>query len=118
MSYARPVTSRTHRSSIGYSGVVSSRNIRTVPSTAASRPAPPLRAVATTLTRVRRRERLMRRPQPGADEIDVRLRTRPGWCTAMTCPIIPPSDTPSTWADGQPSSSSTATASSAMSRSV
>lgn len=45
----------------------------------------------------------MRRPQPDAAAIDVRLRTRSGWCTAMTCPIIPPADALLALTDGMSS---------------
>ena len=60
------------------------------------------------------------RPYPGSpvcDITDVRLRTRSGWAIARLCAIIPPIDTPSTWARSTPTASRTATASSAMSHS-
>lgn len=54
---------------------------------------------------------------PVEDMIDVSDRTRPGAIAASTCAIIPPIETPTTWARSAPAASSTPTASRAMSRS-
>ena len=52
---------------------------------------------------------------PVVDITEVSDRTRAGCSIAMVCAIIPPIDVPNTCADSQPSASSTATASAAMS---
>ena len=49
--------------------------------------------------------------------IEVSVRVRDGWQMAMVWAIMPPSEVPAMWARSQPSASSTATASSAMSSS-
>jgi hypothetical protein len=59
--------------------------------------------------------------RPGAEEVDmmeVRDRVRRPWSAAMTWLIIPPMDTPATWAVSTPAASSTAMASAAMSSRV
>ena len=53
----------------------------------------------------------------GVDMIEVSVRMRDGWQIAMVWAIMPPSEMPAMWARSQPSVSSTATASSAMSSS-
>ena len=55
---------------------------------------------------------------PVLDMIDVMLRTRSGCSIAIVCTIIPPIDTPTTWALSIPSASSNPTASAAMSLST
>ena len=86
-------------------------------SAAASRPVPARRTTCRTRNAVPSRGREMRKLIPGADAMDVRLRTRPGWRIASTWPIMPPSEKPNTWALSQPIASSTATVSPAMSAS-
>ena len=55
---------------------------------------------------------------PVVDMIDVRLRTRSGCSIAIVWAIMPPIDTPTTWAPSMPSASSRPTASAAMSLST
>ncbi len=43
---------------------------------------------------------LPRRAAPVVDMIDVSVRTRPGWCAATVCAIIPPIETPTRCASG------------------
>ena len=60
-------------------------------------------------------------PKPGSpvrDITDVIASSRSGWSIASRCTIIPPIDSPITWARSTPSASSTATASRAMSASA
>ena len=52
---------------------------------------------------------------PVFDMIEHRLRTLAGWPIAISCAIIPPIETPATWAEVIPSESSNAAASAAMS---
>ena len=53
---------------------------------------------------------------PVEDMIDVSDSTRPGSAAASTCAIMPPIETPTTWARSMPAASSTPAASPAMSR--
>ena len=52
---------------------------------------------------------------PVVDMIEHRLRTRSGRSMASCCTIIPPMDTPTTWAGARPNASMSPAASAAMS---
>jgi len=61
---------------------------------------------------------ILRSGLPLFDMIEVRLSTRAGYCAAITCPIMPPIDAPTTCTRSMPSASSNPIVSAAMSSSV